>query len=75
MKTGRKQGKDTFCFLELNDGSSQDNVQVMVTTEVYDISKIVATGTSIVVKGKVVATPEGAKQAIEVYVFIMLFSR
>lgn len=41
VKTGRKQGKDTFAFLEVNDGSSRDNLQLMVTAETYDITKLV----------------------------------
>jgi aspartyl/asparaginyl-tRNA synthetase len=45
VKTGRKQGKDTFAFLEVNDGSSRENVQLMVTAETYDITKLVVSGT------------------------------
>lgn len=41
VKTGRKQGKDTFAFLEVNDGSSMENAQLMVTAETYDITKLV----------------------------------
>eukprot|EP00035_Acanthoeca_spectabilis_P034859 m.31218 g.31218 ORF g.31218 m.31218 type:complete len:607 (+) comp6913_c0_seq1:110-1930(+) len=73
VKTGRKQGKDTFAFLEVNDGSSMENAQLMVTAETYDITKLVAVGTSVICKGEVVEPPEGAKQAVEVKVSEVLY--
>eukprot|EP00040_Diaphanoeca_grandis_P002102 m.20535 g.20535 ORF g.20535 m.20535 type:complete len:630 (+) comp12982_c0_seq1:97-1986(+) len=65
VKTGRKQGNDSFAFLEVTDGSAQIALQIVVTKEVYDLSKIVAAGTSILVKGEVKACEEGSKQEIE----------
>lgn len=47
VKTGRKQGKDTFAFLEVNDGSSRDNLQLMVTAETFDITKLVVSATTL----------------------------
>ena len=42
----------------------QQTFQVVVTKEVYDISKF-STGCSVMIRGKVVAAPEAAKQDIE----------
>ncbi|KAK1258300.1 Asparagine--tRNA ligase, cytoplasmic 1 [Acorus gramineus] len=38
MKTGREQGKGSFAFLELNDGSYLDSLQVIVDSSVADPS-------------------------------------
>eukprot|EP00038_Savillea_parva_P007657 m.171679 g.171679 ORF g.171679 m.171679 type:complete len:567 (-) comp13405_c0_seq1:188-1888(-) len=73
VKTGRKQGKDTFVFLEVNDGSSRENIQLMVMAETYDINKLAPVGTSVLCRGQVVEPPEGAKQTIEVKVSEVLY--
>jgi len=70
VKTGREAGAGAFAFLELNDGSTFDSLQVMVTKEVAAelgtaLNKITATGTSVLVEGELTATPEGTKQAVE----------
>ncbi|KAG1674615.1 hypothetical protein FOA52_001864 [Chlamydomonas sp. UWO 241] len=70
VKTGREAGAGAFCFLEVNDGSSPESIQVMVTKEVAEASgmvlgKMVATGTSVLVEGVLAATPEGTKQPVE----------
>ncbi|CAA7062509.1 unnamed protein product [Microthlaspi erraticum] len=75
VKTGREQGKGTFAFLEVNDGSCLVNLQVMVDASVYDLSKLVPTGTSVVVDGYLKIPPEGkrTKQKIELSVEKVVF--
>ncbi|KAK9681879.1 hypothetical protein RND81_10G034400 [Saponaria officinalis] len=69
VKTGREQGKGTFAFLELNDGSTPANLQVIVSadvcTGVWELSQLVATGTCVSVAGELKTPPEGTKQKIE----------
>lgn len=91
VKTGREAGAGAFAFLEVNDGSTFESLQVraplcfgvffvepilltplralkvMLTKEVAEamgttLSKLVATGTSVLVEGELAATPEGTKQ-------------
>lgn len=70
VKTGREQGKGSFAFLEVNDGSCPANLQVMVDASVYDLPKLVATGTCVTVDGLLKMPPEGkgTKQKIELSV-------
>ncbi|XP_072953925.1 asparagine--tRNA ligase, cytoplasmic 1-like [Typha angustifolia] len=68
VKTGREQGKGTFAFLELNDGSCLANLQVLVDAAVYSLSELVPTGTCVLVEGELKKPPEGAKQRIELRV-------
>ncbi|KAL9311367.1 putative asparagine--tRNA ligase [Arabidopsis thaliana] len=70
VKTGRQQGKGTFAFLEVNDGSCPANLQVMVDSSLYDLSRLVATGTCVTVDGVLKIPPEGKglKQSIELSV-------
>ncbi|KAJ1421056.1 WHEP-TRS domain [Sesbania bispinosa] len=65
VKTGRKADKDAFAFLELNDGSSAGNLQVIVDASVSDLSNLVPTGTCIVIDGHLKLPPSGTKQKIE----------
>lgn len=69
VKTGREAGGGAFAFLEVNDGSSFESIQVMVSKEVAEavggLRKIVPSGTSVLVEGELSATPEGTKQAVE----------
>eukprot|EP00198_Chlamydomonas_reinhardtii_P003924 XP_001693260.1 predicted protein [Chlamydomonas reinhardtii] len=65
VKTGREAGAGAFCFLEVNDGSMFDSLQVMVSKEVGGLKTLVPTGTSVLVEGHLEATPEGTKQAVE----------
>ncbi|KAJ1443702.1 WHEP-TRS domain [Sesbania bispinosa] len=65
VKTGRKADKDAFAFLELNDGSSAGNLQVIIDASVSDLSNLVPTGTCIVVDGHLKLPPSGTKQKIE----------
>ncbi|XP_074269433.1 asparagine--tRNA ligase, cytoplasmic 1-like [Silene latifolia] len=68
VKTGREQGKGTFAFLELNDGSCTANLQVIIAATVYDLTKLVPTGTSVTVSGTLTTPPEGTRQKIELRV-------
>lgn len=69
VKTGREAGAGAFAFLEINDGSIFDSLQVMITKEVAEkhtgLKKLVPTGTSVLVEGTLTETPEGTKQAVE----------
>lgn len=65
MKTGREQGKGSFAFLELNDGSCGANLQVIVDGSVFPLAQLTATGTCVLVEGELKKPPEGTKQAVE----------
>ncbi|GFR40681.1 hypothetical protein Agub_g1272 [Astrephomene gubernaculifera] len=69
VKTGREAGAGAFCFLEVNDGSLFESLQVMVPKEVAEefggLKTLVPTGTSVLIEGRLEATPEGTKQAVE----------
>uniref|UniRef100_A0A5B7AH54 Putative asparagine--tRNA ligase, cytoplasmic 1 n=1 Tax=Davidia involucrata TaxID=16924 RepID=A0A5B7AH54_DAVIN len=41
VKTGREQGKGSFAFLELNDGSCPANLQVIVDASVVPLGQLV----------------------------------
>jgi len=64
VKTGRENGNNTFAFLEINDGSSFANMQVLLPKEVHELKPLCQTGTSVAVTGVLVAL-EGRKQAVE----------
>ncbi|KFK27234.1 hypothetical protein AALP_AA8G354900 [Arabis alpina] len=70
VKTGREQGKGTFAFLAVNDGSCPANLQVKVDSSVSDLAPLVATGTCVVVDGVLKIPPDGkdTKQKIELSV-------
>ncbi|CAL5334952.1 unnamed protein product [Camellia sinensis] len=72
VKTGREQGKGSFAFLELNDGSCPANLQVMVDAAEAPLSQLVATGTCVHVEGELKLPPEGTKQRIELRVLKVL---
>lgn len=59
VRTTRAQ--KTFTFIEVNDGSTLSNLQVIAN----ETPKDVTTGSAVVIKGKVVESP-GGKQAVEV---------
>ncbi|KAL5833928.1 hypothetical protein ACOSQ3_017602 [Xanthoceras sorbifolium] len=65
VKTGREQGKGSFAFLEVNDGSCPANLQVIVDAAVANLGQLVPTGTSVFVEGLLKNPPEGTKQKIE----------
>jgi asparaginyl-tRNA synthetase len=63
----RLQGGGRFAFIELNDGSSFGNLQIIVNKESEGFSSIekgVGTGTSLLAKGLIVKSP-GNKQLVE----------
>ncbi|KAJ4708582.1 Cytoplasmic asparagine-tRNA ligase [Melia azedarach] len=68
VKTGREQGKGSFAFLEVNDGSCPANLQVIVDVAVADLGQLVLTGTSVSVEGVLKNPPDGTKQKIELRV-------
>ncbi|KAJ4720546.1 Cytoplasmic asparagine-tRNA ligase [Melia azedarach] len=68
VKTGREQGKGSFAFLEVNDGSCPANLQVIVDASVADLGQLVLTGTCVSVEGMLKNPPEGTKQKIELRV-------
>ena len=65
VKTGRVQGKGTFAFVELNDGSCASNLQVIVESELRPLADVTPTGTCLVIEGQMKRTPEGTKQPVE----------
>src|SRR5437879_8748818 len=65
----RRDSKGGFSFLELNDGSCQGNVQVVVPGELANYESVVKhlpTGASVVVEGEVKTSPAKG-QATEVH--------
>ncbi|KAG6537037.1 hypothetical protein ZIOFF_002115 [Zingiber officinale] len=69
IKTEREQGKGSFAFLELNDGSCLANLRVIVDAAVFPLSQLVPTGsTSVLVESELMKTPEGANQSVELRV-------
>jgi len=67
VKTGRMADKNKLVFLELNDGSSPKNLQVLVSAEVYEIDALKATGTCVVVEGEIKESPESSTQSVELH--------
>src|SRR5262245_43492133 len=64
----RRDSKGGFSFIELNDGSSQGNVQVVAPGEVSNYESVVkklATGASVSIEGEVKSSPAKG-QATEV---------
>src|SRR6478609_6058787 len=64
----RRDSKGGFSFIELNDGSSQGNVQVVAPGELANYEAVVKhlhTGASVVIEGEVKASPAKG-QATEV---------
>uniref|UniRef100_A0A5B7AGN8 asparagine--tRNA ligase n=1 Tax=Davidia involucrata TaxID=16924 RepID=A0A5B7AGN8_DAVIN len=72
VKTGREQGKGSFAFLELNDGSCPANLQVIVDASVVPLGQLVPTGTCVHVEGELKVPPEGTKQRVELRVHKVL---
>ncbi|XP_057966970.1 asparagine--tRNA ligase, cytoplasmic 1 [Malania oleifera] len=68
VKTGREQGKGSFAFLEVNDGSCPANLQVIVDAAVGPLGQLVPTGTCVHVEGQLKVPPEGTKQKVELRV-------
>jgi asparaginyl-tRNA synthetase len=67
VRTVRDQKK--FTFIEVNDGSSLSNLQVIVDQSLPNYEELmskISTGASLAVRGKVVESP-GSKQSVEVH--------
>src|SRR5690606_15027934 len=69
VKNLRIQGSSSFIFVELNDGSSVKNIQVIIdkTIEGFDKLKDQGIGASLAIRGKIVKSP-GKNQSIELQV-------
>lgn len=66
VRTLRNQ--KSFSFIEMNDGSTLSNLQIIAGQSIPDYENLIlkiTTGTSLVVKGRVMKSP-GGKQAIEI---------
>jgi hypothetical protein len=68
VRTGREQGKGSFAFLELSDGSCAATLQAIVDAAVHPLARLTATGTSVLVEGVIKEPPEGTKQNVELKV-------
>src|ERR1700733_14326858 len=57
-----------FTFIEVNDGSTLSNFQVIADQKLpnYDAIASITTGSSVAIKGEVVASP-GSKQSVEIH--------
>jgi len=69
VKTGREADAGKIVFIELNDGSTPESLQVVISGAVLeDLSAVRATGTSLVVEGVITKPPESATgQVIELH--------
>ncbi len=70
VRTNRDNG--TIGFIELNDGTSFANVQLVYSSDIadYEVCKALRTGCAVTVIGRVILTPE-MKQPFEVHVTSM----
>jgi asparaginyl-tRNA synthetase len=60
-----KRGSKNVCFIALNDGSTLHNIQIVVEGVHFDDTlKVINTGASILVEGKLVVS-KGSGQAVE----------
>ena len=68
-----KRSSKNLAFIELNDGSCQKNLQIIVNEDCTNFSKIseVSTGASITVNGLLTPSP-AKKQAIELLAQILI---
>jgi len=69
VKTGRAAGAGEWCFVELNDGTCFDSLQVIIPKDVAEpfggLGKVTPTSTSLLIEGLLDRTPEGKKQLVE----------
>eukprot|EP00249_Psilotum_nudum_P016825 c26000_g1_i1 orf=578-2509(+) len=68
VKTGREQGKGSFAFLEVNDGSCTKNLQVLVNATIAPLNQLTPTGTCVLIEGELKQPPQGVKQKVELCV-------
>ena len=64
VKTSRVQGGGRFAFLEVNDGSTNLNLQVVLDSAMPEFDRLAGTGISVACKGEIVASP-GKEQSVE----------
>lgn len=69
-KTARIQGGGEFAFIELNDGSSVKNLQIVVSNEFPGFERIKGTGFSVSCKGLLIESP-GDKQPVEMQIKVL----
>lgn len=68
VKSGRPAEKDQLCFLEVNDGSHPKSLQVLVRSDMCNISEIKAAGCCVVLEGEIKKSPPEAKgQVVEMH--------
>lgn len=70
VKNGREQGKGSFAFIELNDGSCEANLQLIIYSDVAELRKCTPIGTCLQVEGVLQLLPvdKKRKQSVEVKV-------
>ncbi len=70
VRTNRDNG--TIGFIELNDGTSFANIQLVYSSDIadYEVCKALRTGCAVTVTGRLILTPE-MKQPFEVHVVSM----
>ncbi|CAL5224923.1 g7691 [Coccomyxa viridis] len=72
VKTGREAGAGRFVFLDVNDGTSAQGLQAVVSSEVAEavggFGSLTPSGTSVLLQGELTKTPEGTKQPVELKV-------
>ncbi|PWA94851.1 asparagine--tRNA ligase [Artemisia annua] len=74
VKTGREAGKGAFAFIELDDGSCLDSLQLMIYADVKPLHEVTPTGTRLRVEGVLQVPPQDKqrKQRIELRVLKVL---
>lgn len=68
VKKGRKGDAGKLAFLDVNDGSCPDNIQLVVNSSLRSPSDLTPTGTSVYVEGEVVMPPKTNVQKVELLV-------
>lgn len=68
-KTLRLADGGELCFIELNDGSTINNAQIVVNKNIENFQEILkeGIGTCFQIRGEVVVSP-GSKQAVNIYI-------
>lgn len=74
VKTGRPANKNEFLFIELNDGTTFKNLQIIINSNIYNIDIIKAVGTCLLIKGIIKKSPDTASlQTIELHALEILY--
>ena len=64
VKTTRVQGGGRFAFLEVNDGSTNLNLQIVLDSGMPEFERLAGTGISVACKGSITKSP-GKEQSVE----------